>query len=80
MGKVQDAFLNIARREKTTVTITLLHGETFKGRIKSFDRASVLLDAEGENVLVFKHAISKVSYQKKKKEAEASDQQAQSQD
>lgn len=77
MGKVQDAFLNIARREKSNVPITMVHGETIQGRIKSFDRFAVLLDSAGENVLVFKHAISKVSYPKKKpQEAEKSDQQA----
>lgn len=66
MGKVQDAYLNIARREKTNVSVTLVHGETVKGRIKSFDKFAVLLDSNGENILLFKHAISKVSYPKKK--------------
>ncbi|MCS6873701.1 MAG: RNA chaperone Hfq [Pyrinomonadaceae bacterium] len=73
MGKVQDAYLNIARREKTNVSITLVHGETVKGRIKSFDKFAVLLDSDGENVLVFKHAISKVQYPKKKPSQQEAD-------
>ena len=63
---IQDAFLNTSRREKTTVTFNLMHGESLAGRIKSFDKFSVLMDVEGNDVLVFKHAISTISVEKKK--------------
>lgn len=58
---IQDAFLNTARRERSTVTIYLLHGAKITGRIKSFDRYSVLLESGPQEQLVFKHAISTVS-------------------
>ena len=61
---IQDAFLNTARRDKTTVNFSLMHGETLSGRIKSFDKFSVLLDINGNDFLVFKHAISTISVER----------------
>jgi host factor-I protein len=62
---IQDAFLNSARREKINVVIHLLQGATLSGRIKSFDKFSVLLDVGGQDVLIFKHAISTISQERK---------------
>ena len=62
---IQDAFLNSARRERITVVIHLLPGSTVSGRIKSFDKFSVLLDVGGPDVLIFKHAISSISQERK---------------
>lgn len=59
---IQDAFLNTLRREKAIVTIHLLHGATLSGRLKSFDKFSVLLDASGQEFLIFKHAIATVTH------------------
>jgi host factor-I protein len=61
---IQDAFLNSARREKVNVVIHLLQGSTLSGRIKSFDKFSVLLDVAGHDVLIFKHAVSTISLEK----------------
>jgi host factor-I protein len=61
---IQDAFLNSARRERVTVAFHLLQGKTVLGRIKSFDKFSVLLDVAGAEVLVFKHAVSTVSLER----------------
>src|ERR1700687_256868 len=58
---IQDAFLNTVRREKTTVTIYLLNGAKLLGRIRSFDKFSVLLESGTQEQLVFKHAISTIS-------------------
>ena len=58
---IQDAFLNTARRERSTVTMYLLHGAKLTGRIKSFDKYSVILEAGSQEQLIFKHAISTVS-------------------
>jgi host factor-I protein len=58
---IQDAFLNTVRREKTTVTIYLLNGAKLLGRIRSFDKFSVLLESGTLEQLVFKHAISTIS-------------------
>lgn len=58
---IQDAFLNTARRERSSVTIYLLHGAKLTGRIKSFDKFSVLLESGSHEQLIFKHAISTIS-------------------
>jgi host factor-I protein len=62
---IQDAFLNSARRERITVVIHLLQGATVSGRIKSFDKFSVLLDVGGPEVLIFKHAVSSISQERR---------------
>jgi host factor-I protein len=59
---IQDAFLNTARRERSTVIIYLLHGAKLTGRIKSFDKFSVLLETGAQEQLIFKHAISTISH------------------
>jgi host factor-I protein len=59
---IQDAFLNTARRERSTVTIYLLHGAKLSGRIKSFDKFSLLLESGSQEQLIFKHAISTISH------------------
>ncbi len=61
---IQDAFLNTVRREKLTVTIYLVSGVKLMGRIKSFDKYSVLLETSTQEQLIFKHAISTVVTQK----------------
>lgn len=58
---IQDAFLNSARRDKLSVQINLMNGSTLAGRIKSFDKFSVLMDSGGQDYLIFKHAISTIS-------------------
>jgi host factor-I protein len=58
---IQDAFLNTVRREKTTVTIYLVNGAKLTGRIRSFDKFSLLLESGAHEQLVFKHAISTIS-------------------
>ena len=64
---IQDAFLNTARRERFNIIVHLMSGATLSGRIKSFDKFSVMLDVGGQDVLVFKHAISTVSQEQRKK-------------
>ncbi|MEJ7615947.1 MAG: RNA chaperone Hfq [Pyrinomonadaceae bacterium] len=57
---IQDAFLNTVRREKDAVTIYLMNGAKLSGRIKSFDKFSVLLETGSQEQLIFKHAISTI--------------------
>jgi host factor-I protein len=57
---IQDAFLNNARREKTFLTVYLMSGVKLTGRIKSFDKYSVVLETNNQEQLIFKHAISTV--------------------
>ena len=56
---LQDVFLNQARREKITVTIYLTNGFQFKV-VRGFDSFTVILDCEGRQNLVYKHAISTI--------------------
>jgi host factor-I protein len=58
---IQDAFLNTVRREKTSVVVYLLNGAKLTGRIRSFDKFSVLLESGTQEQLIFKHAISTIS-------------------
>lgn len=62
--------MNSARRDKITVQIHLLSGATLGGRIKSFDKFSVLIDAGGQEFLIFKHAISTISPERRRPEPE----------
>ncbi|MBZ2183123.1 MAG: RNA chaperone Hfq [Bryobacter sp.] len=57
---IQEAFLNNARKDKTYLTIYLMSGVKLSGRIKSFDKYSVVLEANSQEQLIFKHAISTV--------------------
>ncbi len=57
---IQEAFLNTARKEKIFLTIYLMSGVKLSGRIKSFDKYSVILETNSQEQLIFKHAISTV--------------------
>jgi host factor-I protein len=57
---IQDSFLNNARKEKGVITIYLLSGVKLSGRIKSFDKYSLVLETNNQEQLIFKHAISTV--------------------
>ena len=54
---IQDVFLNGARRTKLDVAIQLLDGRQLDARIKSFDRFAVVVEHDGADQLIFKHAI-----------------------
>lgn len=57
---LQDVFLNQVRRDKTMVTIYLTNGFQFKGAVKGFDNFTVVLESDGRQNLVYKHAISTI--------------------
>jgi host factor-I protein len=57
---IQDSFLNTARKEKVVITIYLLSGVKLNGRIRSFDKYSVVLETNNQEQLIFKHAISTI--------------------
>jgi host factor-I protein len=59
---IQDAFLNTVRRERSTVTIYLISGTKLTGRIRSFDKFSILLESSAQEQLIFKHAISTIQH------------------
>jgi host factor-I protein len=58
---IQDVFLNHARRDRVPVDIHLMDGRHFEARIKSFDRFAVIVEMEGSDHLIFKHAISTIA-------------------
>ena len=57
---LQDVFLNQARKDKIPVTVFLTNGYQFKGMVKGFDSYVVILECDGKQNLVFKHAISTI--------------------
>ena len=58
---LQDAFLNYLRREKIPVTLFLMNGFQLRGVVRSFDSFVVLIDADGRQQMIYKHAISTVA-------------------
>lgn len=57
---LQDVFLNQARKEHIAVTVFLTNGFQFKGMVKGFDNFTVILESDGKQQLVYKHAISTI--------------------
>ena len=57
---IQDVFLNYVRREKLAVHIRLMDGSEFDGRVKNFDRFAVIVDRDGADHMIFKHAIATI--------------------
>ncbi len=57
---IQDTFLNTVRKDKSAITIYLVSGVKLTGKIRSFDKYSVLLENNAQEQLIFKHAISTV--------------------
>lgn len=55
---IQDHYLNVLRKERIAVTVFLTNGFQLRGNIKAFDNFTVLLDTEGKEQLIYKHAIS----------------------
>lgn len=55
---IQDQFLNTLRKENIFVTVYLMNGFQLKGLVKSFDNFTVVLEADGKQQLIYKHAIS----------------------
>lgn len=57
---LQDVFLNQVRKDKLPATFILTNGFQFKGVIKGFDSYAVIVESDGKQELVFKHAISTI--------------------
>ena len=55
---LQDTFLNQARRDRAVITVFLMNGFQFRGIVRGFDAFTVVLDTEGKQQLIYKHAIS----------------------
>jgi len=57
---LQDAFLNQVRREKISLTVFLMNGFQMHGVIRAYDGFTVVLDSDGKQNLIYKHAISTI--------------------
>ena len=57
---LQDSYLNQLRKDKSIVTMFLMNGFQLHGVVKSFDGFTVVLDSDGKQQLIYKHAISTV--------------------
>ncbi|MFZ3587835.1 RNA chaperone Hfq [Bacillus sp. DJP31] len=55
---IQDQFLNQLRKDSAFVTVYLLNGFQLRGLVKGFDNFTVLLESDGKQQLIYKHAIS----------------------
>ena len=60
---IQDLFLNNARRDRSLVTLYLMTGAKLTGKIRSFDKFSLILESNHQEQLIFKHAIATISAQ-----------------
>ena len=57
---LQDLFLNTVRKERTPLTVYLLSGYQLRGTVRGFDSFVVMLDCDGKQNMVYKHAISTI--------------------
>ena len=58
---IQDSFLNQARRERIMVTVFLVNGFQLRGTIRGFDAFVVMVDSDGKQQMIYKHAISTIA-------------------
>ncbi len=61
LQNLQDRFLNQARRERLNVTLFLMNGFQLRGVIRGFDAFVVIVDSDGKQQMIYKHAISTVA-------------------
>jgi len=57
---LQDHFLNKARKDGLTITVYLINGYQIRGLVKGFDNYTIIVDSEGKQQLIYKHAISTI--------------------
>ena len=57
---LQDVFLNQVRKDNTSITIFLVNGFQLRGQVRGFDNYTIVLDSEGKQQMIYKHAISTI--------------------
>lgn len=55
---IQDTFLNQLRKESVPVTVYLTNGFQIRGQVRAFDNFTIVIDSEGKQQMIYKHAIS----------------------
>ena len=58
---LQDTFLTKARRQNVPLTVFLVNGFQMRGTVRGFDPFVVLLDSDGKQQMLYKHAISTIA-------------------
>ena len=58
---LQDKFLNQARRDRMPLTVFLMNGFQMRGTLTGFDAFVILLQSEGRQQMIYKHAVSTIS-------------------
>lgn len=61
INNLQDIFLNGVRKSRASVIIHLVNGFQLKGVVKGFDSFIVMLDSDGKQMMVYKHAITTIT-------------------
>lgn len=57
---LQDIFLNQVRKEHTMITVYLVSGYQIKGYVKGFDSYTIVVDSDGKQQMIYKHAVSTI--------------------
>ena len=55
---LQDSFLNQVRKDRSVITVFLMNGFQFRGVVRGYDAFTVVLDTDGRQQMIYKHAIS----------------------
>ena len=58
---LQDLFLLRARQDRVPVTLLLMNGFQMRGTITGYDPFVVVLDSDGRQQVIYKHAISTIA-------------------
>ena len=55
---IQDTFLNHLRKDSVPVTVYLTNGFQIRGVVRAFDNFTIVIESEGRQQMIYKHAIS----------------------
>lgn len=55
---IQDSFLNQIRKDNIPVIVYLVNGFQLRGVVKGFDNFTIVIESEGKQQLIYKHAVS----------------------
>lgn len=58
---LQDGFLNQVRKDNIPVTVYLVNGVQIRGHVRGFDNFTVILESDGRQMMIYKHAMSTVA-------------------
>ena len=58
---IQDLFLNNARKNRAPIIVYLISGFQMRGIVKSFDNYVILLESDGKESMIYKHAVSTIT-------------------